>query len=109
MFFILFLLVSIGFLFREFLGKPVLSTETKEAEPTEPASFTTVGFITLEDDPAVESSITSYMQGTDLIIEYNNPNNEQVWIEGLDNDRYEIKDSKDKIVVYDYGGEFKLW
>jgi len=61
----------------------------------------------LEDDVNVESSINSYLKNGDLIIEYENPNDERVWIEGLSGERYSIGED---IVVYDYKSNevFKL-
>ena len=60
------------------------------------------------DDVNVDSSINFYLQDGNLIIEYTNPNNEKVWIEGLSFDRY-IIDEKE-IIIYDYqpSEKFKL-
>ncbi len=57
---------------------------------------------TLRDDVNVESSITSYLRDGNLIIEYDNPNNEKIWIEGLPEERYLIDK---KITIYDYSNE----
>ncbi len=58
---------------------------------------------TFEDDVDVDSSINSYMEGSDLIIRYNSLE-EDIWIDGLPLDRYSI--DKKKIVIYDYNNEF---
>jgi len=70
----------------------LLSYQFKDTEP--------IPYNQIEDDANVESSINSYMEGDNLIIEYTNPNNEKVWIKGLDNERYLIDEKE--IIIYDY-------
>ena len=70
----------------------LLSYQFKDTEP--------LSYNQIEDDVNVESSINSYMEGNNLIIEYTNPNKERVWIEGLSNDRYLINEYE--IIIYDY-------
>ena len=59
-----------------------------------------VSYVQIEDDLNIDSSINSYSKDGNLIIEYTNPGNEKVWIEGLKSDEYII--SKEEIIIYDY-------
>ena len=54
----------------------------------------------LKDDVNVDSSINSYLKDGNLIIEYDNPNNEKVWIEGIVHDRYLITNKE--VIIYNY-------
>lgn len=56
-------------------------------------------FLMLEDDTNIESEISSDVVGDNLIIDYQT-NEEQVWIEGLPESRYEIADGE--ITIFDY-------
>jgi outer membrane protein assembly factor BamB len=53
-----------------------------------------------KDDANVESSINSYLKDGNLVIEYDNPNNEKVWVEGLLHKRFLINEKK--VIIYDY-------
>ena len=59
-----------------------------------------ISYTQIEDDVNIESSINSYLKDGNLIIEYNNPNDEMVWIERLPNKRYDI--NEDEVIIYDY-------
>lgn len=62
----------------------------------------------MKDDLDIESQVNPFMKGENLIINYKNPNNELVWIEGLPPEKYLI--SEKKVIVYNYNParEFRL-
>jgi len=66
-----------------------------------------VSCIQMEDDINIDSNINSYINNNNLIIEYST-NEDNVWIDGMSDDRYTIGD--DRIIIYDYSNEdrFKL-
>ena len=96
--FVLALIIFLGLISLLILNQfPSIGTTLHE-EPT-------VDYNVVEDDPNVESSITrSYMSGNDLIIEFTNPLNQEVRIDGLSVDTYSIQNNR--VVIYNYKNEY---